>query len=210
MIHEILPVGMLACNCSIFGDERTHEAIVVDPGDDIRKILAIVNRHGLTVRGIVVTHAHIDHIGGAQQLKEATGALVYLNENDQQLYDTLDMQAAWLGVRTPGRTEIDTFAREGDRIWVGGADFEVLHTPGHTPGSISLWIPSEKKLIAGDTLFRDSIGRTDLPGGDPQKILRSIRDKYFHLPEETVVIPGHGELTTLGREKHENYFLQSL
>jgi hydroxyacylglutathione hydrolase len=210
MIHEILPVGMLACNCSIFGDERTHEAIVVDPGDDIRKILAIVNRHGLTVRGIVVTHAHIDHIGGAQQLKEATGALVYLNENDQQLYDTLDMQAAWLGVRTPERTEIDTFAREGDRIWAGGTDFEVLHTPGHTPGSISLWIPSEKKLIAGDTLFRDSIGRTDLPGGDPQKILRSIHDKYFHLPEETVVIPGHGELTTLGREKDENYFLQGL
>jgi hydroxyacylglutathione hydrolase len=210
MIHEILPVGMLACNCSIFGDETTHEAIVIDPGDDIRKILEIVNRHGLNVRGIVVTHAHIDHIGGAQQLKEATGALVYLNENDQQLYDTLDVQAAWLGVRTPDRVEIDTFAREGDRIWVGGTDFEVLHTPGHTPGSISLWIPSEKKLIAGDTLFRDSIGRTDLPGGDPQKILRSIHDKYFHLPEETLVIPGHGELTTLGREKAGNYFLQGL
>jgi hydroxyacylglutathione hydrolase len=210
MIHEILPVGMLACNCSVIGDERTREGIVIDPGDDISAIQRIIERHGLRITMIVVTHAHIDHIGGAQRLKEATGALVYMSANDLPLYDQLDMQAAWLGVPAPDRTEIDTPAREGERLWVGSTDLEVLDTPGHTPGSISLWIPSEKKLIAGDTIFRDSIGRTDLPGGDGRQILRSIRDKLFPLPDETVVIPGHGETTTMGREKEFNYFLQGL
>ncbi len=210
MIHEILPVGMLACNCSILGDERTKEALVVDPGDDVAAILSILERHGLRLKEIVVTHAHIDHIGGARQLKEATGALVLMHDNDIPLYDRIDVQAAWMGVETPERTGIDTPAREGDRLWVGGTDLEILHTPGHTPGSISLWIPGEKKLLAGDTLFRDSIGRTDLPGGDGRMILRSIREKFFPLPEETVVIPGHGDKTTIGREREFNYFLQRL
>jgi glyoxylase-like metal-dependent hydrolase (beta-lactamase superfamily II) len=210
MIHEILPVGMLACNCSILGDEATREALVIDPGDDISRILKIVERHGLRVKQIVVTHAHIDHIGGAQKLQRATGAPVLLNENDLPLYDQMEVQAAWLGMETPERARIDTAARQGDRLRIGGTDLEVLHTPGHTPGSISLWIPAEKKLLAGDTLFRDSIGRTDLPGGDGRLILRSIRDKYFPLPDETVVIPGHGDNTTLGREKEFNYFLQGL
>ncbi len=210
MIHEVLPVGLLACNCSIVGDEHTREGVVVDPGDDVTEILKIVHRHGLRVKTIVVTHAHIDHIGGAQKLKEATGALVSMSANDIPLYDHLDMQAAWLGMRPPDRTEIDSPAREGERLRAGGIEMEVLDTPGHTPGSISLWIPSAKRLIAGDTLFRDSIGRTDLPGGDGRKILRSIRDKFFPLPDETIVLPGHGESTTIGREKQFNYFLQGL
>lgn len=210
MIHEILPVGMLACNCSVLGDEATREALVIDPGDDISRILKIVERHGLRVKQIVVTHAHIDHIGGAQKLQRATGAPVLLNENDLALYDQMEVQAAWLGMETPERARIDTAARQGDRLRIGGTDLEVLHTPGHTPGSISLWIPAENKLLAGDTLFRDSIGRTDLPGGDGRKILRSIRDKLFPLPDDAVVIPGHGETTTLGREKEFNYFLQGL
>lgn len=210
MIHEILPVGVLQCNCSIFGDETTREAIVIDPGDEIADILAILKRHGLTVKAIVITHAHIDHIGGAAKLKAATGAPVYLNQRDQDLYDHLDLQAAWIGTATPERTAIDMPIKDGDRLRIGETDFHVLHTPGHTQGSISLWIPEEHKLIAGDTLFRDSIGRTDLPGGDGRQILLSIRDKLLPLPEETVVIPGHGSATTIGREKERNPFLRAL
>jgi hydroxyacylglutathione hydrolase len=210
MIHEILRVGMLECNCSIFGDERSREAIVIDPGDNIEEIVAVLARHGLKMKAIVITHAHIDHIGGAAKLKAATGAPVYMNASDQELYDHLDVQASWLQMKTPERTSIDTEAREGDTLGLGDAVFHVLDTPGHTRGSISLWIPSENKLIAGDTLFRDSIGRTDLPGGDGRQILRSIRDKLLALPEEAVVVPGHGANTTIGREKERNPFLRGL
>ena len=210
MIHEILRVGVLQCNCSIFGDEQTREAIVIDPGDNIPEILAIVKRHELSVKAIVITHAHIDHIGGAHKLRAATGAPVYMNQNDALLRDMIDVQAGWLGVETPEKVTIDTPVREGDKLVLGTTEFSVLDTPGHTQGSISLWIPAENKLIAGDTLFRDSIGRTDLPGGDGRQILRSIHDKLLPLPDETIVIPGHGETTTIGREKQFNYFLQGL
>jgi hydroxyacylglutathione hydrolase len=210
MIHEILPVGMLQCNCSVFGDEQSREAIVVDPGDNIDQVLAILTKHSLKVKAIVITHAHIDHIGGAAKLKAATGAPVYMNARDQELYDRLDVQASWLNMATPERTSVDTEARDGDTLTLGDAVFHVLHTPGHTQGSISLWIPGENKLIAGDTLFRDSIGRTDLPGGDGRQILRSIRDQLLTLPADAVVVPGHGASTTIGREKERNPFLQGL
>jgi len=210
MIHEILPVGMLQCNCSIFGDEQSREAVVIDPGDEIQRILAILEKHQLRVKAIVITHAHIDHIGGAAKLKAATGAPVYMNANDQPLSEHLDTQASWLGMATPEKTNIDVDAREGEKIALGPAEFHVLHTPGHTQGSISLWIPAENKLIAGDTLFLDSIGRTDLPGGDYQQILRSIHDKLLPLDDTTAVIPGHGSNTTIGRERARNPFLQGL
>ena len=210
MIHEILPVGILQCNCSIFGDEQSRDAIVIDPGDEIQRILAILGKHQLRLKAIIVTHAHIDHIGGAQKLKAATGAPVYMNAKDQPLYDHLDTQAAWLGMAPPDRTEIDVNPREGDKVALGPAEFQILHTPGHTQGSISLWIPAENKLIAGDTLFLDSIGRTDLPGGDYEQILRSIHDKLLPLDDTTAVIPGHGPNTTIGRERARNPFLQGL
>ena len=210
MIHEILPVGVLQCNCSIFGDEATRKAIVIDPGDEIQRILDVLARHQLTVTAIVFTHAHIDHIGGAQKLKLATGAPVYMNLQDSELQAMLDVQAGWLGMRTPEAVEIDVPVKDGDKLLVGATEVHVLHTPGHTQGSICLWMPTERKLVAGDTLFRDSIGRTDLPGGNGRQILRSIHDKLLPLPDETVVIPGHGENTTIGREKQFNYFLQGL
>jgi glyoxylase-like metal-dependent hydrolase (beta-lactamase superfamily II) len=203
-------VGPLQCNCSIFGDETAREAIVVDPGDQIGDILAVLAKHGLRVTAIVITHAHIDHIGGAAKLKAATGAPVHMNANDAELYRAIDLQAAWLGMEPPERTAIDVDARDGDRLQLGPADFHVLHTPGHTQGSISLWIPAENKLVAGDTLFRDSIGRTDLPGGNYPQILRSIHDKLLPLPEDATVICGHGPNTTIGREKQRNPFLQGI
>jgi glyoxylase-like metal-dependent hydrolase (beta-lactamase superfamily II) len=210
MIHEILPVGPLACNCSIFGDETTQEALVIDPGDDLDEIQRRLDRHGLRVTGIVVTHAHIDHIGGAARLHRLTGAPVYMNTNDLPLVDALDAQAGWLGVAPPERPAIDVPLRDGDTIPLAGASFQVLHTPGHTQGSVSLVLAAESKLIAGDTLFRDSIGRTDLPGGDSRQILVSIRDKLLALPDATIVVPGHGELTTIGREREYNWFLRGM
>jgi len=209
MIHEILPVGMLQCNCSIFGDEQTREAMVIDPGDDVSQILEVLAKHALKVKAIVITHAHIDHIGGAHELKRITQAPVYMNLNDAGLQAMLATQALWLGVPTPERVEIDAPLNDGATLELGKTEFQVLHTPGHTQGSISLWIPSERKLVAGDTLFLGSIGRTDLPGGDGRQILRSIHQKLLPLPEETTVIPGHGDITTIAQDKQFNPFLQA-
>lgn len=210
MIHEVLPVGLLQCNCSIFGDEQTRDAIVIDPGDDVDQIMAILNRHQLRVKAIVITHGHIDHVMGANRLRKLSGAPVYMNENDAMLIDHLAMQAAWLGMDTPERPEIDTNAADGTVLTLNAARFEVLHTPGHTPGSSSVWIPSENKLVAGDTLFRDSVGRTDLPGGDHRRLLLSIKTRLLELPDEAEVTPGHGPKTTIGRERELNPFLRQL
>ena len=209
MIHEILPVGVLQCNCSVLGDEESREGIVVDPGDDISAIVEILKRHALKVKMIVITHAHIDHIGGASKLRALTGAPVYMNAEDSFLADNLAMQAGWLGIQTPENPGIDTLAKEGDILRAGSIEAAVLHTPGHTPGSISLYLPMEQKLIAGDTLFRESVGRTDLPGGDSAKIAASIRGKLYPLPDQTVVIAGHGESTTIGHEKKMNPFVRA-
>jgi hydroxyacylglutathione hydrolase len=207
MIHEVLAVGPLQCNCSVIGDEASREAIVVDPGDDIDDVLAIIARHNLSVVRIVITHGHIDHVGGAMKLKAATGASITMNEGDQMQLLMLPVQAAWIGVSSPGKVEIDEPAREGDVVKAGALEAQIIHTPGHTEGSSSLYFPVHKKLIAGDTLFAGSIGRTDLPGGDFKKIMRSLHHKLLALPDETLVTAGHGPSTTIGEERETNPFL---
>jgi hydroxyacylglutathione hydrolase len=208
MILEIFPVGPLRCNCAILGDEVTREAIVVDPGDNIPQILSRLKKHDLTLRQIAITHAHIDHVGGALLLKTATGAPVFLNQQDLPLLDAMEMQAGWLGIPTPKVAPPDASADDGVTVGLNNIAGEVIHTPGHTPGSICLLFPSQNLLIAGDTLFAGSIGRTDLPGGDGRQILRSLRDRLLVLPDATRVLPGHGPQTTIGTERHSNPFLQ--
>ncbi len=225
LIHEILPVGMLQCNCHIVGDPKTREAIVIDPGDDAGKILDVIERHHLKVTAIVITHAHIDHVIGLRRVHDATRAPVYVHGDDLGLYQMLGEQALWLGWKTPDTVKIDQLLREGDVIRWGPFHAQILHTPGHTPGSICLYLPSDVpgaaadaggarsthrgtgQLFAGDTLFAGSIGRTDLWGGSFAEIIRSLKGKLLELPNDTIVFPGHGEITTIGEERATNPFL---
>jgi hydroxyacylglutathione hydrolase len=208
LFRETFPVGPLRCNCTILANLETREAIVVDPGDEVTDILARLAKRQLTLKQIIVTHAHIDHIGGAAQLKRATGAPVLFNQQDLPLVAMLDVQAGWLGVATPEKATLDENAEEGLAAGIPGLEAGVIHTPGHTPGSICLYFPKQELLLAGDTLFAGSVGRTDLPGGNSRDLLRSIHTRLMPLPEITLVVPGHGEETTLGEERESNPFLQ--
>ena len=208
LLRETFPVGPLRCNCTLLANMESLEAIVVDPGDEIADILARLARHHLTLKQIVVTHAHIDHIGGAAQLKRVTGAPVLFHQADLPILDMLEMQAGWLGIPTPEKVVLDQSANDGLATGIPGLEAEVIHTPGHTPGSICLLFPKQELLLAGDTLFAGSVGRTDLPGGDTSTLLHSIHTRVLLLPERTLVVPGHGEETTLGHERETNPFLQ--
>jgi hydroxyacylglutathione hydrolase len=208
LLRETFPVGPLRCNCTLLANLETLDAIVVDPGDEIADILARLARHHLTLRQIVVTHAHIDHIGGAAHLKRITGAPVLFHQADLPILAMLEMQAGWLGIPTPEQVALDQSAEDGLSAGIPGLDAEVIHTPGHTPGSICLLFPKQELLLAGDTLFAGSVGRTDLPGGDTKALLRSIHTRLLALPENTLVVPGHGEETTLAQERETNPFLQ--
>ncbi len=207
MILETFPVGPLQCNCTILGDEQTREAIVIDPGDDISRIHKRLAENGLTLKQILITHAHIDHIGGALRLKRLTGAPIYLNENDLPLLDMMGTQAAWLGINAPETVPPDSGLIDGQAVGLEHYSARVLHTPGHTQGSICLHFAPLKLLIAGDTLFAGSIGRTDLPGGNYDQIIESIHSRLLALPDETSVIPGHGPVTSIGQERKSNPFL---
>jgi glyoxylase-like metal-dependent hydrolase (beta-lactamase superfamily II) len=224
-IHITIPVGILQCNCSIIGDPVTREALVVDPGDEVTRILDLLGRHRLTVKAIVSTHAHIDHVGGLSKLHQYTGAPVLMHRDDLPLYQAMDMQASFLGVLPPELTDIDQLLKEGDVLRWGSFEAQVLHTPGHTPGSVSLYLAHDAgkvtvpddtgkiispapQLFSGDTLFAGSIGRTDLWGGSLEQIMDSLRSKLMQLPDDTVVYPGHGPVTTIGDERQLNPFLQ--
>lgn len=207
MIRETFPVGVLQCNCTILGDEQSREAIVVDPGYDIPRILAALAKHQLTVRQIVVTHAHIDHIASALDLKQITGAPILYNAADVPLAAMMDEQAEWIGVETPTVRPPDHSPADLESVGVRGLDAQIIHTPGHTEGSLCLHVPSKSLLLAGDTLFAGSVGRTDLPGGHYGKLIQSIRERLLPLPDNTLVIPGHGPATTIGEERISNPFL---
>ena len=208
MIHVCMPVGPLQCNCSILGDELSHEAIVVDPGAEVARIVAILAEHKLTVKKILITHAHLDHIAGALELKRLTGAPILYNQRDLPLVAIMDQQAAWLGTAIPEVVAPDADLTDGQTFGVTGLGGTVLHTPGHTQGSVCLYLPDNALLLAGDTLFEGSVGRTDLPGGDMPTLLRSIRSTLMSLPDETLVLPGHGNPTSIGQERATNPFLQ--
>jgi hydroxyacylglutathione hydrolase len=208
MLLETFPVGPLQCNCTLLADEQTREAIVIDPGDEIGRIHRKLTAHGLTLKQILITHAHIDHIGGALKLKRLTGAPILLNENDLELLAMMDQQAAWLGVETPEVAPPDEPLAEGRVVGLEHYPAQIIHTPGHTQGSVCLHFAPLNLLFAGDTLFAGSIGRTDLPGGDYPQILDSIAARLLVLPDETQVVPGHGPATTIGAERRSNPFLQ--
>jgi len=210
MILETFPVGPLACNCTILGDEATREALVIDPGDDVSRIHKRLTEQGLKLKHILVTHGHIDHVGGALRLKRLTGAPIFLNESDLPQLEMMDTQAAWLGLRSaPEIAPPDEGLAEGQIVGLEHYPAKVLHTPGHTQGSICLHFAPLNLLIAGDTLFAGSIGRTDLPGGDSEQIMASLRTRLLALPDETRVLPGHGPATTIGRERASNPFLHA-
>jgi glyoxylase-like metal-dependent hydrolase (beta-lactamase superfamily II) len=207
---ETLAVGPLGCNCSLVADLHAREAIVVDPGGNLEEIRERLAAHRLKVTGIVHTHTHIDHVGCTAELQRATGAAASIHEGDRFLYDMLAVQAALIGTPLPEKADMDGGLVDGHTLRAGSLEMAVLHTPGHTPGSCSFLVQKSGKaqLFAGDTLFRGSIGRTDLWGGDSEEILRSIRGKLLTLPEDTVVVTGHGPSTTIGHERVRNPFLR--
>ncbi|MCB1661512.1 MAG: MBL fold metallo-hydrolase [Pseudomonadales bacterium] len=204
-IRKTFPVGPLQCNCSIIGDKLTQKAIIIDPGGDAQKIMDEVKALGMKIIAIIHTHAHLDHILAAGEIKKATGAPLYLHKGDKFLWDALESQCHSFGVPYQPVPDPDQWLNDDQDLHCCGG--VTLHTPGHTPGSMSYWFADQKLLIAGDTLFRRSIGRTDFPGGDFATIMRSIRERLMILDEDTTVITGHGPATTIGEELRENPFI---
>lgn len=206
LIRETFPVGPLQCNCTLIGDPLTKKAIVVDPGGDPEGIVARLQKHGLTLVSIIHTHAHLDHFLASGRLKELTGATLHLHEEDRFLWDGLETQCRMFGVPYRPVPPPDLYLQDDEALPC--ADGVALHTPGHSPGSMCFWFPASQLLIAGDTLFRRGIGRTDLWGGDYATIERSIRQRLYRLDEEATVITGHGPSTTLGEEMRENPYIR--
>lgn len=205
MILMRLIVGPLQVNCYILADEKTKEAVVIDPGDDANDILAIIKDKGLSIKYIIDTHGHFDHIGANARLKEISGAEILVHEADNFLLSAAPKQAQAFGMKAPASPPADRFLKDGDVIKAGEVSLTVLHTPGHSAGGISLL--EDNMVFTGDALFAGSIGRTDLPGGDLMTLITSIKTKLLSLPEETLVFPGHGPDSTIGAEKSENPFL---
>jgi glyoxylase-like metal-dependent hydrolase (beta-lactamase superfamily II) len=210
MLRHTLAVGALGCNCSIVADEQSKQAIVIDPGGDFEKIRALLQQDGLSVVAIVHTHTHIDHVGATAPLQRHSGAEAMIHEADRFLYQMLPVQAALIGVPMVEKCDVVGSLSDGKALSFGAFELGVIHTPGHTPGSVSFWVETatEKLLFSGDTLFRRSIGRTDLWGGDHAQIISSLKERVLTLPDATLVVPGHGPQTTIAAERRNNPFLQ--
>lgn len=202
-------VGPLACNCYVVGDPLTNEAVVIDPGGDADVLVADIAKLGLTITAIVATHAHFDHLIAAGRLREVTGAAFHMHAEDLPLLDWYEESGLmFLGVKLPPPPDVDTHPAEGDELIAGATRLEVLHTPGHSPGSISLLARDEDVAVfGGDLLFAGSVARTDLPGGDTRTLVEMIRTKVFSLGDDTIVYPGHGPPTTVARERRSNPFV---
>jgi hydroxyacylglutathione hydrolase len=200
-----LPNGQFAQNCYLLADRRTREAAIIDPGEEPAMFLAELNTRAWTLRAIWLTHAHVDHILGVEAVKQATGVPIHLHPRDRPIYDALPQFSAWVGreLAVPPPPDVDLAG--GDRLRVGGLEFEVRFTPGHSPGSVSF--VGQGKVFGGDVLFNGSVGRTDLPGGDFATLMSSINSQFLSLPDSTVVHSGHGPDTTIGVERLTNPFI---
>ena len=212
LLRETLPAGPLECNCTVLACGDTRDAIIVDPGGEVDHIAELVAHHDLTVKAIVHTHAHLDHILGTREVKEAHGGDVCLHPGDRFLYDGMVMQARMFGWQVQPGAPVERWLADGDTIAFGKRALTVIHTPGHTPGSVCFEVtaPGERPIVfAGDTLFRRGIGRTDLPGGDAQLIRTSIKERLYTRALDAVVIPGHGPSTTLGDEARGNPWVRA-
>lgn len=208
LIFETTVVGPLQCNCVLLACPETKEAVLIDPGDEPGKIIPVVESHGLKVKYLLHTHAHFDHIGGTGGVKEKLGGVTCLHHADQQIYDNLVLQGQMFGMQFQPAPPIEKHIEHEEELQVGNLKLRVVHTPGHSPGSVCFrLLGSEEKVFSGDTLFRQSVGRADLWGGDGRKLLSSIRERLFSLDDDTPVFPGHGPSTSIGFEKRSNPFL---
>lgn len=210
LLVKSFPVGPLQCNCTVIGDPATKQALVVDPGGDADKILALLQDWDMTVSHILHTHAHFDHFLASGEMKQATGASLALHKDDKPLWENLEMQCGMYGLPYAPAPPPDHWLQHEEDLHAGACHGQALHTPGHTPGSMSFYFKDLNLLLAGDTLFRGSIGRTDLWGGDYPTIERSIRERLYTLDEATHVVTGHGPSTTIGDELRENAFVRGV
>lgn len=208
MIVKGLVVGPIAANCFIIGDEETRDGAIIDPGDEAGKILQIVEETGLTIRFIIATHGHFDHTAGVTQLKEKLDAPFLLHRDDLAFVQNSKQSAQKWGIAIEQVPDPDEFMEEGDVLKLGGLELKIIHTPGHSPGGISIYIESENTVFSGDTLFQGSVGRTDFDGGSMAILARSIKEKLYSLPDGTIVYSGHGPPTTVGDEKMQNMFVR--